>query len=120
MVRGAPVTGSVLLASLPITLVVLFWLGRKNLLRGNTALIVASLLLSLLLLPLLLFLFFSVVAYSFKGVWFENAMFVLTLLMGAASVAYGARLRTRVAIPFLTAGVTSTLLLLLVWLLPGQ
>jgi hypothetical protein len=111
MVRGAPVTGSVLLASLPITLVVLFWLGRKNLLRGNTALIVAS---------LLLFLFFSVVAYSFKGVWFENAMFVLTLLMGAASVAYGARLRTRVAIPFLTAGVTSTLLLLLVWLLPGQ
>jgi hypothetical protein len=114
------VTGSVLLASLPITLVVLFWLGKKKLLRGNTALIVASLLLSAVLVPLLLFLFFSVVAYSFKGQRFENSMFVLMLLVSAALVVYGALLRTKAAIPVLTVGVTATLILLLVWLLPGQ
>ncbi|MGY2893600.1 hypothetical protein [Deinococcus sp. UYEF24] len=110
--------GTLLLLILPTTLVILLWLRQKRLLRGNGGTIVTSVLLSYFLIPALLFLYLSVVAYSFKGDVFENIMFGLAVLLGVAAVVYGSVLKDRKAIPFLVAGLTELVPLLVVWIHP--
>ncbi|WP_407570160.1 hypothetical protein [Deinococcus altitudinis] len=110
--------GTLLLLILPTTVMILLWLRQKNLLEGNSRLIVISVLLSYLLVPFLLFLYLSVVAYSFKGDVFENVMLGLAVLLGAAALVYGSVLKDRKVIPFLVAGLTELVPLLVVWAHP--
>ncbi len=110
--------GTLLLLILPTTLLIFLWLGQKKLLKGNTGIIVTSILLSYLLIPVLLFLYLSVVAYSFRGTVFENLMLALAFLVGVASLVYGSVLKDRKAIPFLVAGLTELVPLFFAWLFP--
>ncbi|WP_424951186.1 hypothetical protein [Deinococcus sp.] len=110
--------GKLLFLIVPTTLIILLWLRQKKLLQGNRGTIVTSILLSYLSIPTLLFLYVSVVAYSFKGKFFENTMFALAVLLGVSAVVYGSLLKSKKAIPFLVAGLTELLPLFLVWIFP--